>query len=174
MNFSNPDIQFANSLQSAEIALLLNKAYRGEDAKKGWTTESDIISGDVRTNEEEVRSLIENKNSYFILYLFDKKLSGCLNVQLQGDKLYLGMLSVEPPLQGKGIGKKLLLAAEEFAKENNCKACKMLVIDRRTELIDFYKRHGYNVTGEKTPFPSDGKSGIPQYELWFDTLEKKI
>jgi ribosomal protein S18 acetylase RimI-like enzyme len=38
-------------------------------------------------------------------------------------KLYLGMLTVNPELQAKGIGKKLLSAAEEYGQAEKLCGC---------------------------------------------------
>jgi hypothetical protein len=51
----------------------------------------------------------------------------------------------------------------------------MNVIDGRQELIDWYIRHGYHLTGERKPFiVPDERWGIPKKHLEFVLLEKKI
>jgi ribosomal protein S18 acetylase RimI-like enzyme len=100
------------------------------------------------------------------------ELRGCVYLQKQGDKLYLGMLSVSPGIQTQGIGKKLLEAAEKQALEQNCRAIIMNVISLRHELIHWYERHGYKLTGRKKPFPADDKFGKPVIPLEFVELEK--
>ncbi|MEO7768278.1 MAG: GNAT family N-acetyltransferase, partial [Ferruginibacter sp.] len=89
-------------------------------------------------------------------------------------QLYLGMLTVSPEIQSRGIGKQLLQAAEKYGLEKNCTVISMTVIDTRNELIDWYKRHGYNITGETRPFPADPSFGIPKQPIQFLVLEKKI
>ena len=83
------------------------------------------------------------------------------------------MFAVDPNVQNKGIGKKLLLAAEDEARKQNCNSIDMTVITERKELIDWYKRNGYVETGEKKPMVIDNPSmGIPKRDLFFITLEK--
>ena len=65
-------------------------------------------------------------------------------------KLYVGMFSVSPLLQAKGIGRLLLTAAEDYAKQLNCTVLTMTVISTRHELIGWYQRRGYKATGEST------------------------
>ena len=84
------------------------------------------------------------------------------------------MFSVSPQLQGGGIGKQLLQAAEEFALDVNFTAIYMSVISVRTELINWYKRHGYVETGERKPFVEDGLTGKHLQPLEFMTLEKTL
>ena len=84
------------------------------------------------------------------------------------------MFSVSPLAQGKGIGKKLLTAADDHAKEQNCSTIYMTVITARKELIDWYERNGYHKTGRVLPFPVDERYGIPTQPLEMLVLEKAI
>jgi ribosomal protein S18 acetylase RimI-like enzyme len=91
------------------------------------------------------------------------------------DRLYLGMLTVEPGLQGVGLGKQLLKAAEDAARIQSCQSIFMTVISQRHELLEWYKRHGYQDTGKRKPFvAADVRFGIPKKELEFVILEKSL
>lgn len=172
--FSNPYITFATVADVSAIKYLLNISYRGESSKQGWTTEALLISGDTRTNDEMVLNAIEQTGSVILIYKKDDKIVGCVNLQQHGNWLYLGMFSVLPALQGNGIGKKILQAAEEYAKHNNCHAIYMSVISLRTDLIAWYKRHGYIDTGERKPFEEDEITGKHLQKLNFMILEKYL
>ena len=87
--------------------------------------------------------------------------------------MYLGMLTVSPEIQAQGIGKKLLFASEEFAKQNKCDAMQMTVISVRSELIAWYQRHGYHDTGKRSPFEAGALSKQLQ-PLEFIYMEKKL
>lgn len=102
----------------------------------------------------------------------EHEIVGCVFLEKQNTKMYLGMLTVSPNLQGKGTGKLLLSAAESKAKELGCNSVMMTVISVRHNLIAWYERHGYTITGEKKPFPNDPKFGIPKIPLEFIVLEK--
>ena len=84
------------------------------------------------------------------------------------------MLSVSPEIQAQGIGKKLLKAADDYAKQNGCNAVEMTVISVRKELIAWYERNGFKDTGKKEPFPDDGKFGNPKQRLEFIYFEKNL
>lgn len=87
------------------------------------------------------------------------------------------MFSVEPGLQGGGIGKAVLAECERIAREEwGMPAMCMTVIDIRDELIEFYERRGYARTGIKKPFPyGDARFGIPMRDdLRFEVLEKPL
>src|SRR5262252_4729020 len=97
----------------------------------------------------------------------DDKIVGCVYLEKQNRELYLGMLSVLPDLQGKNIGKKLLVAAEEYAKKNEIKNIVINVISRQQKLIEWYERRGYVITSETNPYPTDGRFGKPLEKLVF-------
>ena len=172
---SNKHITAATIADIDSIKELLNNTYRGENSRQGWTTEADLIAGDVRADENIIRDVLEQTGSVILIYKDDEQnITGCVNLQKHDAKVYLGMFSVSPQLQGGGIGKQLLQAAEEFALDVNCTAIYMSVISVRTELINWYKRHGYVETGERKPFVEDGLTGKHLQPLEFMTLEKTL
>ncbi len=159
------------------IEVLVNTAYRGEASTKGWTTEAYIIGGSIRTDREQLTSILEDNNSVMLLYIDDATncIEGCVELNKNKEnKLYLGMLSVYPNLQGKGIGKQLLQASDAYAKHHNCNSVYMVVVHLRLELISWYNRHGYLSTGETKPFIVDSKYATPLEPLYFEVLEKKL
>jgi ribosomal protein S18 acetylase RimI-like enzyme len=172
--FSNADIVVATIADAPAITKLLNSAYRGESSKQGWTTEAHLIAGEVRTDEDNVMKVLLQAGSVMLTFYKDEQLTGCVNLQQHDDKIYLGMLSVSPHLQGAGIGKHLLKAAEEYAEQQKCTAVYMTVISVRTELVAWYQRHGYKGTGERKSFIEDVLSGKHLQPLEFMVMEKII
>lgn len=168
------EIKPATEHDIMELLPLVNSAYRGENSKKGWTTEADIIQGDSRTDASSLKEMMAKENAVILIYRNNNQLQGCVYLEKQNEKLYLGMLSVNPEIQGGGIGKKLLRAAEDHAKKMQCKIITMTVISVRHELIAWYQRNGYKDTGERKPFPDDEKFGKPVQPLTFVVLEKII
>lgn len=167
-------ISMATLADVPQLNTLVNSAYRGELSKKGWTTEADLLGG-IRTDEQVLTSLINKENSVLLLYKNNDTIVGCVNLQQHDNKLYLGMLTVNPDLQGGGVGKILLKASEDYAKEKACTKIYMTVISIRKELISWYERHGYKDTGERKPFPmNDPKFGLPKRDLEFIVMEKMI
>jgi len=171
----NPRITIAEHRDIPVITALLNRAYRGESSKQGWTTEAILIAGEVRANENMVLEVMDKPGSVFLIYTDETGImAGCVNLQKHENRLYLGMFSVCPQLQGKGIGKKLLQESNHYALRVNCQSIYMSVISARTELIDWYKRHGYADTGERITFPEDGITGRHLQPLEFMILEKAV
>ena len=159
---------------AAALSNLINSAYRGEESTKGWTSEAHLLLGPLRTDENLVEELIQKPSATIIKCVKDNKIHGCVYLEKQGAKLYLGMLSVSPTYQAGGIGKKLLYTAEAYAKALECSIITINVISVRIELIEWYERLGYVKTGTSKPFPVDERYGKPTQELILIDLEKQI
>lgn len=156
------------------LEALINSAYRGDSSKKGWTTEADLLDG-IRTDADSLKELINRSDAVILQSINENNLlQGCVYLEKKQNKMYLGMLTVSPMLQAKGIGKRLLIEAEKYAQSQECSLIEMTVISIRTELIEWYKKHGYKDTGEKKPFPSNVKFGIPKQPLEFIVMQKEI
>lgn len=159
---------------ATELDKLVNSAYRGDSSRQGWTTEADLLDG-TRTDAAAIKELMETPGITILKYVESDEILACVELKKEDDKLYVGMLTVTPRLQGKGIGKELLKAAEEEAIKQKCTSAFMTVISVRKELIDWYLRHGYQYTGEKKPFAfNDPRFGQPKMKLEFVVLEKKL
>ncbi len=168
-------IGHAGKMDIPALITLINSAYRGEEAKLGWTHEADLIEGSIRTDHTALTEILDSKNGIILICKnAHDSIVGCVYLENQFPKLYLGMLSVQPSIQGGGIGKKLLQAADEHAAELGCESIIMHVIPARTELIAWYARNGYVNTGVHKPFPSGTAFGTPRVPLDFVVLEKRL
>ena len=156
------------------INLLVNTAYRGEAAKKGWTTEADLVEGP-RTDEKSLADMLHTPGATILIARNEKEeLIGCVYLQKQENTYYLGMLTVSPLLQTAGIGNRLLQAAETFVTAAGYHRITMRVISVRHELIAWYERRGYTPTGEIQPFPANPALGMPKQPIEFAVMEKNI
>jgi ribosomal protein S18 acetylase RimI-like enzyme len=172
--FWNMKIVQADFNDIPQLVELVNSAYRGDSSRQGWTTEADFLEG-IRVNENSLGKMMEASGSYVFKCVENNRLVGCVYMSEHNESLYLGMLTVSPLLQGKGIGKSLLHFADEFAREKKFQAIEMTVISIRKELIDWYKSKGYVDTGIKKPFPMDDPEfGLPKIPLEFIVLKKTI
>jgi ribosomal protein S18 acetylase RimI-like enzyme len=176
----------ANLLDVEKIVHFVNRAYRGEEAKKGWTTEAYYLEGTRASNAMIVELLIEQPG--LIILGFDSKSSEPLdqtateNLELRGlvyikpsdATCYLGMLTVDPDFQDKGYGKLLMAKAEAVAKEIGSKKMEMKVITIRESLIQWYQRQGYKKTGRYAGFPAGEDYGQPKEDLSMEYLEREL
>ncbi|MFN0016355.1 MAG: GNAT family N-acetyltransferase [Saprospiraceae bacterium] len=157
------------------LLTLVNGAFRGDSARQGWTHESDLLQGELRTDETSLLDLLQQPGGTVLKYCSDTGyMEGCVYLQVKTNELYLGMLTVAPALQGAGIGKLLLAAAETYARQSGCAKIRMRVLSTRHELIAWYERHGYRLTGETEPYAFDHKFGVPTQPLEFVILEKAV
>lgn len=105
-------------------------------------------------------------------------LVGCVGITDQGaGRAYLGMLTVAPGQQAQGIGRRLIDAAEQTAQAQfAAHIMEMTVIVQRTELIAWYLRCGYVLTGETRPFPyGNARFGDPRTsDLEFVVLTRAL
>jgi ribosomal protein S18 acetylase RimI-like enzyme len=149
------EFRLARKDDADNIVNLVNSAYRGDSSRAGWTTEADLLTG-VRVQAEDVRELIETEGSMILLCLQNADIVGSVNLLKTEDKAYLGMFAVNPLLQGAGIGKQFMQAAEALVKKEwQATAMWMTVITSRHELIAYYERRGYQRTGRLVPFPAE-------------------
>ena len=149
---------------------VIERAYRGETARAGWTHEADLVQGN-RTDIPTLAAIIDDPAQRMLVALRDGAPIGCVQVSDRGDGLaYLGLLCIDPTLQAGGYGKQLVDAAEDCAREAfGARHMEMTVIDVRRKLISFYERRGYRVSGEKRDFP------IPlDPPLFMDVLVKDL
>ncbi len=58
------------------------------------------------------------------------------------------------PQQGKGLGRRMVEAAEERLRQQGCKAVDIAVLSLRPELLPLYRRFGYLETGSEEFKPS--------------------
>eukprot|EP00466_Bigelowiella_natans_P013399 jgi/Bigna1/136581/aug1.34_g11289 len=168
-----------------DLLKVINWAYRGKDGVEAWTGEAHLLSG-VRIQSEDLHELLaqqqdqssvvfaavegkgaggeteENKNA---LGESPTRVVGSIHALLRDDGCAeFGLFSVDPSYQSRGIGAKLLDAAESHAREKwNLSEAKMFLLEQRKDLYGWYSRRGYLKTGVKVPFPVDaiGKIGKP-------------
>jgi predicted N-acetyltransferase YhbS len=159
---------------------LIESAYRGDSAKAGWTHEADLLGGQ-RTDPRALADIIRDPAQTLLLLIRDGDMLGCVLVADKGAREgkhvgYLGMLTVSPTLQNGGLGRVLIDAAEAHARGFSADVMAMTVIDSRQELIDWYVRRGYALTGRTAPFPKDDpRFGLPKVDdLSFVILAKAL
>ena len=142
---------------------LVRSAYRGEDSRKGWTTEADLLA-DERIDHDGIRAKIQEPHGVILMAHDDEgeegegakgRLAACCELLRRDEHVsYFGMFAVDPNRQAGGIGRRVLAEAEAYArKEFGVARMEMTVIWTREELISWYVRRGYTRTDERRPFP---------------------
>lgn len=133
---------------------LIERAYRGDTARLGWTHEADLLF-DPRLEDDELDVIVGDPAQELLVLFENDAPLGCVNVAKRSDSLaYLGLLCIEPKRQGEHLGRKLIAAAETYARDAfGCSMMEMTVIEQRAELVAYYERRDWQVTGERRDFP---------------------
>jgi GNAT superfamily N-acetyltransferase len=167
----------ATSEDVLALHAMVERGYRGDTARKGWTHEADLLGGQ-RTDPAALAETIAHPDQLILLASDGDTLAGCVQIsKVADDRAYLGLLTVDPVRQAKGLGAKLIAAAEYHAVAGfGARAIEMTVIRLRKELIAYYERRGYALTGEERPFPlDDPRFGLPRTrDLAFVVLLKAL
>ncbi|MFT3827661.1 MAG: GNAT family N-acetyltransferase [Chitinophagaceae bacterium] len=140
------------------IVKVVNEAYQGEPGTRSWTSEGHLVQGS-RTTAANVLHLFHQADTAIFKCTDDTgEILGCVVLERKPDTLYLGMLSVSPRTQASGIGSLLIEYGELYARTHNLSSVTITVIDRRKELIEWYQRKGFKLTGKQIPFSNQSSS----------------
>jgi len=139
------------------LARLINDAFKVEAFFK---------IGD-RTSADEILRMMEDPSTprgtggqFLVLEEPPGTIVGSVYLQFQGDRAYLGMLSIEPSRQGCGLGRLLIDAVEARSRERGCRAVDIHIVNLREELLPFYRRLGYVENGT-LPFSDTDRASRP-------------
>jgi GNAT superfamily N-acetyltransferase len=135
-------IRTAEAADIGALVALINAAF---------VVEQIAIEGD-RIDPSKVRAYLDRGK--FLLLEDAATLLGCVYAELRGDRGYVGLLSVEPELQMKGLGRRLMAAAEQYVHNAGCAALDLRIISARPELLRFYGKLGFVETGI-SPMPAE-------------------
>jgi len=165
----------------AELAALVNAAYRGEGGESGWTSEIGLVDGK-RVTLDSLRHDLATSPDMTIYQLRERQdLLACVRLEdgrgtRDRPACYISMLAVRPARQDGGLGRRMLDFAEAQGCNRGARLARMTVVSIRLGLIAWYERRGYRRSGETLPFPyDDGRFGKPQRDdLEFVVLQKEL
>ena len=125
-------IRTAGAADVSGIVALLNAAF---------AMERSFIDKD-RTSTPEIERYMTT-GTFFVVDGDAGGLESCMYLEQRGERLYLGMLAVNPSRQGRGLGKQMIVAAERHAVSLGCRTLDIRIVDLRTELPPFYRALGF-------------------------------
>lgn len=170
-----------DTLAGANISTAVRRA-RPEDApaladlvNRAYAVEEFFVEGD-RTSAEEVERMIR-KGTFLVLErglddAADDTHPGILVAAIYVDTRhnprerggYIGMLSVEPSLQGLGLGTRLVRIAEAMCEAMGASSVRLRVVNLREELARWYRGLGYREVGT-SPFEGPAKQPCHYVEM---------
>jgi GNAT superfamily N-acetyltransferase len=174
---TTPVFRHATPADVSEVVDLVQSAYRGDRSRAGWTTEADLIEGQ-RIDETMMRELLARPRTIILLFE-DIDLVACCELSMHDDSMtaYFGMLAVRPGLQSAGLGRRVLDEAERTVVAAwGATALQLVTAHVRAEVIAWYERRGFQLTGETHPFPyGDERFGHPtRDDLHFVSMRKSL
>jgi N-acetylglutamate synthase-like GNAT family acetyltransferase len=141
------EFRFAEESDLPALETLINSAFEVEK----------FFKLEPRVDAEHTRKYF--RTGRFLLAEDEAGLTGCVYVELDGERSYFGLLSVDPSRQKTGLGRRLVAAAEEFAREMGAHRMELTVVNLRTELPPLYRKLGYVEVGEE-PMPAEWSNRI--------------
>lgn len=163
---------------------LVNQAYRPDEAEQSWSNEAHLVKGN-RISQQQMQALWTDHSTLLILKSMQmdtakkrlvEKILGCVYIEYQDTAAYIGMLTIAITYQNQGLGHLMLGQAEQHIKKRAAiKTIQMSVLSGRPELLAFYQRRGYQLTGESSAYPVDADVGQPfDANLKIIKLEKNL
>lgn len=140
--------RYAIEADIPEIVRIINAAFRVEDF---------FIDGD-RTNAADIGARMADPRVRFLVVGADEPgvLAAAVVVDVHDDRGHFAMLSVDPPLQGRGLARVLMNAVEDHCWAEGCDTVEIEVVNLREELPAFYNAMGY-LPADTAPFPDKAK-----------------
>ncbi|KAH8882010.1 acyl-CoA N-acyltransferase [Thozetella sp. PMI_491] len=158
----------------ARLEALINAAFRADNTTQVFLTSERI---DVTSAQEIIDRLAIPESG--LLVGADESgllLATCGVRKVDENKAWLAMLAVDPMFHSTGLGRQMLEYAEDYTRKRwGSKRMEMDVVSARTELVAWYHRRGYQMTGESKPFPYGSKhDGVLREGLEFAFIGKDL
>ncbi len=140
--------RLAGRSEAPALTELINRAFQ---------VEKFFIDGD-RVQPRDVDAFFDKGE--FLVAEDQLGLGGCVYLEIRGERAYFGLLSIDPGRQRSGMGRMLIQAAEERARERGCSHMDLQIVNLREELPAFYRKLGYLESGT-APFPENVATKLP-------------
>ena len=141
-------LRIATNADAESVTAIVNAAFQ---------VERFFIDSD-RINVAKVRSMMGT--GAFLFTESANALVACVYVEIRGERAYFGLLAVDPARQGEGLGRSMMMEAEEYARRAGCTFADLRIVNIRAELPPFYRGLGYVETGTE-PFAADAEPNQP-------------
>jgi GNAT superfamily N-acetyltransferase len=123
-------IRRATPADGPALARVINRAYQVEEFS---------IHGPRALMSPTAKAVCQPERELSLSMMISPQLAGAVYVELRGDRGYFGLLSVDPDRQKRGLGKKLVQAAEARCRSAGCTHLDLDTVNVRLELPAFYR-----------------------------------
>ena len=155
----------------AQLVELINLAYRAQ-SERSWTTEKAFVDGTRITNEQLSGDLSRSNFKLFVGENEQGLLVACIGLSLDHNSVEIGTFAIDSSVQNLGYGKQMLNYVAQSCSE--VRDLIMYVLDVRSELIAYYQRRGYQITGHTEPYPVNANVGQPLVPIQLIEMKKTI
>jgi ribosomal protein S18 acetylase RimI-like enzyme len=137
-----------------ELQAVIQRAYRGRSASASWSHEGELPEGE-RVSRGDLEALLGAANSRLsVAEIAGRVVGSSLVVAVAPGQCEIRLVSVDPSVQGDGVGGQLLRHAEVLAVEAFAASHVIIeVLQHRSRLIAYYERRGYRRTDDSRPYP---------------------
>lgn len=137
MNAEHFTVRDARPGDAPAIRRIINAAY---------LVERTFVTGD-RINDRDIEHCFATGH-FLVAARGDEPPAATVFLRPLGERrTYLGLLAVDPALQGQGLGALMMAAAERRCRERGDEAIEIRVVNLRTDLPPFYFSRGFVETG---------------------------
>ena len=166
--------RIAQSSDLNHLVKLINLAYRQTEGHN-WTSEADIVVGE-RINFVQLKQSLEQE--HFQLWAVESfnEIVACIGLTFDQVDVEIGTFAISPNHQNLGLGRKILAFAEDYVSNEHqyINVLVMWVLSVRSELISYYERRGYVLTGVVDEYPLNANVGTPIVDLYLVEMKKVI
>jgi ribosomal protein S18 acetylase RimI-like enzyme len=159
---------------------MVEAGFRASDSRVGWTGDLPQLNENFSMNINAIVAEINNPDGAVAIATdasSNDAIVACFTLGKKGhDFARFGWFVVAKEYQQRGIGRKILNHAEEYARKTwNISKMELSALSNRQELIAWYMRNGYEKTGVTEPFPvaAHPVKNLPE-DLCFVMLEKVL
>ena len=159
----------------AQLVEWINLADRAQ-SERSWTTEKAFVDGIRITNEQLSGDLSWSNFKLFIGENEQGLLVACIGLSIDHNSVEIGTFAIDSSVQNLGYGKQMLNYVEVYVAQS-CMEVRdliMYVLDVRSELIAYYQRRGYQITGHTEPYPVNANVGQPLVPIQLIEMKKAI
>lgn len=108
----------------------------------------------------DIEERIHNGEYDVLVANLNGRLVGTVTLQYRMDDVYVRSMAVRPSAQGKGVGRKLIEALEEYGRQRGCKTITLECFKPLKRAISVYEKASYKITGKKRRY-----YGIETFEM---------
>ncbi|EPF83535.1 N-acetyltransferase [Acinetobacter gyllenbergii] len=158
-----------------QLVKLINIAYRAQ-SERSWTTEKGFVRGE-RIRKFQLEQELQQPNFELLVGELDKdEIIACIGLSVNDNCIEIGTFAVDPSIQNQGYGREMLNYAELYIRKTYPKLRDLVmhVLDVRTELLAYYQRRGYQITGRKSEYPLEANVGQPLVSIQLIEMKKSL